>query len=94
VIDEPASTSRPALKRGCRLSPASHPESLLFIPEGALRLHGPGRRILELCDGQRTMDDLIKQLQSEFPEPEAERISGEVISFLKRLQETGAIEFV
>ena len=91
---EPAWTSRPALKRGCRLSPPSQPESLLFIPEGALRLPGPGRRILELCDGERTLGDLIKQLQSEFPESEAERISGEVISFLKRLQEKAAIELI
>jgi pyrroloquinoline quinone biosynthesis protein D len=93
-MDEPALTSRPALKRGCRLSPPSHSESLLFIPEGALRLQGPGRRILELCDGQRTLADLIKQLQSEFPDSEVERISREVISFLKRLQEKAAIEFI
>ena len=92
-MEQPAWTSRPALKRGCRLSAPSHPESLLFIPEGALRLHGTGRRILELCDGERTLDDLIRQLQSEFPAAEPEKLSDEVVSFLKRLQEKGAIEF-
>jgi pyrroloquinoline quinone biosynthesis protein D len=93
-MEQPVSTSRPALKRGCRLSPPSHADSLLFIPEGALRLHGPARRILELCDGQRTLGDLIQQLRSEFPDAEPARMSEEMISFLQRLQEKGAIEFV
>ena len=92
-MEEPAWASHPALKRGCRLSPPSRPESLLFIPEGALRLHGTGRRILELCDGQRTLGDLIRQLQTEFPGAEPAKISDEVVSFLKHLQEKGAIEF-
>jgi pyrroloquinoline quinone biosynthesis protein D len=93
-MEQPASTSRPSLKRGCRLSPPSNAEPLLLIPEGALRLQGPGRRILQLCDGQRSLGDLIRQLQQEFPEAEPLRISEEVMSFLARLQEKGAIEFV
>ncbi|MBV9304355.1 MAG: pyrroloquinoline quinone biosynthesis peptide chaperone PqqD [Acidobacteriaceae bacterium] len=90
----PGLAERPALKPGCRLSPASNPESLLLIPEGALRLHGPGRRILELCDGQHTLADVIDQLQMEFPSAEANRIAGEVVTYLSRLHEKGAIEFL
>jgi hypothetical protein len=65
-----------------------------LIPEGALRLQGPGRRILELCDGQRTLGSLIEQLQGEFPSAETSRISVEVVNYLLRLQEKGAIEFL
>ncbi len=65
-----------------------------MIPEGALRLQGPGRRILELCDGQRTLAGVIEQLQTEFPSAEAARISEEAVNYLIRLQEKGAIEFL
>lgn len=71
MIKQPALTERPSLKAGCRLSPPSSSESLLLIPEGALRLRGPGRRILELCDGERTLASVIEQLQIEFPAAEA-----------------------
>lgn len=87
-------TQCPALKPGCRLSAVSGPEPLLLIPEGALRLHGPGRRILELCDGQRTLADVIGQLQAEYPSAEPSKISNEVGTFLKALAEKGAIEFL
>jgi pyrroloquinoline quinone biosynthesis protein D len=86
--------SRPALRPGCRLSPASNPESLLLIPEGALRLHGPSRRILELCDGQRSIDEIIIQLGQTFPSADRERMAAEVTGFLQRLQEKGAIELL
>jgi coenzyme PQQ biosynthesis protein PqqD len=65
-----------------------------LIPEGALRLQGPGRRILELCDGVRSLAGVIEQLQIEFPSAEAARISEEVGSYLARLEEKGAIEFL
>jgi pyrroloquinoline quinone biosynthesis protein D len=91
---EPVFTEIPKLRRGCRLSPASVPEPLLLIPEGALRLQGPGRRILELCDGERSLGDVIRQLQTEYSSSESSQISQEVITFLQALQEKGAIEFL
>jgi len=93
-MDEAAFSNHPALKPGCRLSPPSNPESLLLIPEGALRLQGPARRILELCDGQRSLSEVINQLQQEFPSAEPSRISAEVVKYLEGLQEKGAIEFL
>ena len=89
----PELSERPALKPGCRLS-ASSSEPLLLIPEGALRLAGPARRILELCDGNRTLAALIAQLQSEFRSAEASRIAAEVVAYLNGLREKGAIEFL
>jgi pyrroloquinoline quinone biosynthesis protein D len=89
-----SASSRPALRAGCRLSPASNPESLLLIPEGALKLHGPSRKILELCDGQRSIDEIIVELGRTFPSADGGRISAEVTGFLQRLQERGAIELL
>src|ERR1700685_4418027 len=85
-----SAASRPALRAGCRLSPASNPESLLLIPEGALKLHGPSRKILELCDGQRTIDEIVAELGQTFPSADRERMAAEVTGFLQRLQEKGA----
>jgi hypothetical protein len=47
-----------------------------------------------LCDGQRTLADVIGQLQAEYPSAEPSKISGEVGTFLKALVEKGAIEFL
>jgi coenzyme PQQ biosynthesis protein PqqD len=91
---QPALAERPILKSGCRLSPPSSSESLLLIPEGALRLQGPGRRILELCNGEHDLAGVIEQLQREFPSAEATRISDEVVTYLTGLQQKGAIEFL
>ena len=65
-----------------------------MIPEGALRLQGPGRRILELCDGQRDLAGVIEQLQREFPAAETTLISDEVVKYLAALLDKGAIEFL
>jgi pyrroloquinoline quinone biosynthesis protein D len=89
-----SATSRPALRPGCRLSPASNPESLLLIPEGALRLHGPSRKILELCDGKRSIDEIVVALGQSFPSAAPERMATEVTGFLQRLQEKGVIELL
>ncbi|MBV8630764.1 MAG: pyrroloquinoline quinone biosynthesis peptide chaperone PqqD [Silvibacterium sp.] len=90
----PSMTNRPALRPGCRLSPASNPESLLLIPEGALRLQGPGRQILELCDGRRTLAEIVEELYRLFPSADASLIAGEAVSFLERLHAKGTVEFL
>ena len=93
-MEQPAALNRPTLKAGCRLSPLSNPDNLLLIPEGALRLRGPGRRIVELCDGQRSLGDIVQTLQAEYSSADPSTISGEVATFLSGLQEMGAIEFL
>jgi pyrroloquinoline quinone biosynthesis protein D len=89
-----SSAGRPALRPGCRLSSAASPDSLLLIPEGALKLHGPSRRILELCDGQRSIDEIATELAREFPSEDSTLIAAQVTEFLERLREKGAIELL
>ena len=52
-MSAPERNSVPRLAPGCRLNAAGGPEDLLLIPEGALRLKGPARTIVELCNGDR-----------------------------------------
>ncbi len=89
----PSLNQRPALKRGCRLS-TSGPEPLLLIPEGVLRLQGPGKSILELCDGQRSLSGVVEDLKITFPSADSAKMETDVLAFLKALAAKGAIEFL
>jgi pyrroloquinoline quinone biosynthesis protein D len=82
---------RPSLKPGCRLSSTG---DVLLIPEGALRLQGPGARIVQACDGKKTLREIVEQLLGEFPGADRTKVSDETSAFLSKLAERGAVEFV
>lgn len=86
------------LAPGCRLSAvresATEFEDLLLIPEGALRLKGPARAIVELCDGQRAMREIAEELKRRYPSADAVRIETEVAALLARLRDRGVLEAV
>ncbi len=82
---------RPALKAGCRLSPQG---DVLLFPEGALRLQGPARHILEACDGTRTMPQIRDQLLQVFPTAEPGKVLAETEAFIQRLNEKGLVEIL
>jgi pyrroloquinoline quinone biosynthesis protein D len=84
--------SHPRLRPGCRLSESVQQGDVLLIPEGVLRLVGPGRKIIEHCDGQRTVDDIVRELTAEFPTVEPGRIATEVTTFLDRLHQKGVLD--
>jgi pyrroloquinoline quinone biosynthesis protein D len=67
---------------------------VLLLPESMLRLTGPGPRIVELCDGARTLAEVIASLQSEFSAADPEMIHKEVLAFLVSLQERRALDFL
>ena len=84
----------PRLAPGCRLNAAGSAEDLLLIPEGALRLKGPARTIVELCDGERTLSEIIAELHRHYPSAEPARIETEAVALLARLRDRGALEYV
>lgn len=79
--------SVPRLGRGCRLAEDNLQGWILLIPEGVLRLSGPGPHILQRCDGVRTVGQIVEDLESTFPGAEAGRIAGETTAFLEKLRE-------
>ena len=85
--------SQPRLRPGCRLQESAQQGDVLLIPEGVLRLVGPGRKIVERCDGQRTVDDIVRELTAEFPTVQPERIAAEVTTFIERLHEKRVLDF-
>lgn len=85
--------SRPKLRPGCRFSEAPGQQHVLLIPEGLMKLTGPGRKILELCDSRNTFTQILAELQSIYPAALPEQIERDTGAYLIRLSERGAIEF-
>jgi len=85
--------SRPQLRAGCRFSEGPGQEHVLLIPEGLINLAGPGRKILELCDGQRTFKQVLAALQTVYPAAPLAQIERDTASYLERLRDRGAVEF-
>jgi pyrroloquinoline quinone biosynthesis protein D len=86
-------TSRPRLAAGCRWAEANGAERVLLVPEGAIRFEGTGREILERCDGQSTVDQMVKELQQIYSAGDPARIEEDVRSFLGQLHHKRIIDF-
>jgi pyrroloquinoline quinone biosynthesis protein D len=91
---EPVLTNVPRLAPGCRMTESKDLGPVLLMPENMLRLTGPGPRIVELCDGARTLADVIAVLQSEFNGADPEMIRREVLAFLGSLNDRRALDYL
>jgi pyrroloquinoline quinone biosynthesis protein D len=60
-------TSKPAIGHGFRLQwePAQNAHVLLY-PEGMVKLNGSAGEILKRCDGQRTIAEIVDDLEVAF----------------------------
>ena len=59
--------NRPRLVDGARLSYDDvREEHLLLVPEGAVRLNETAAHVLELCDGQRSLEDIAAALSQRY----------------------------
>jgi pyrroloquinoline quinone biosynthesis protein D len=86
--------SRPLLAAGCRLNdPKQHPRVLL-MPEKALRLMGPSLEIVERCDGQRTVRQIITELQKIYDQAEPQKVQTDILGYLSLLNDQRALDFV
>jgi coenzyme PQQ biosynthesis protein PqqD len=60
-------TSHPRLATGARLRYDDvRDEHLLLIPEGAVRLNPTAVAVLELCDGERTVEEIVSALSERY----------------------------
>ena len=76
------STNRPHVARLIRLQwDPVREQHVLLAPEGVLTLNRTGATILSLCDGERTVDEIVEELRARYS-----RVAGdEVRNFLSRL---------
>lgn len=88
----PEDSSQPRLAAGCRWGGTEENRVILF-PEGAIKLQGTGRQVLERCDGQRTFGEIIKALQAQFTDADPEKIRGDISQFLEQLQRKRIVDY-
>jgi pyrroloquinoline quinone biosynthesis protein D len=59
--------TRPRLATGARLRyDEVREEHLLLVPEGAVRLNASGAEVLELCDGERSLEEIVGVLAARY----------------------------
>ena len=91
-MSRPSQTGQPRLAPGCRWGTQGEQAVVLF-PEGMIRVQGTGRTILELCDGQRTVHEIVATLSEGYGSAEPEKIADEVGTFLEALQHKRIVDF-
>ena len=93
----PVDESRPRLATGTRwAAPATggmDEGRMLLFPEGAIKLQGTGREVLERCDGQRTFGEIVTDLQNEFGKTDPEKIRADISTFLEQLQRKRIVDY-
>jgi pyrroloquinoline quinone biosynthesis protein D len=80
---------RPRLAQGVRLrwDPVRESHVLLF-PEGALKLNETASDVLELCDGERTLDEIAGLLSGRYG---GANVRGDVESLLDSIATRGLV---
>jgi pyrroloquinoline quinone biosynthesis protein D len=88
----PADASQPRLAAGCRWGGTEEDRMILF-PEGAIKLQGTGRQVLEHCDGTRTFGEIIAELQKQFDKADPTKIRADISAFLEQLQRKRIVDY-
>ena len=88
----PLDVSKPKLALGCRWG-GTEAERVVLFPEGAIRVQGTGRQILELCDGQLTFGELVEQLHRLYSMTEDRQIREDAARFLEQLYNKRIVDY-
>lgn len=84
--------SVPTFAAGCRWGGTAE-EPVVLFPEGAVRVQGTGRIILELCDGHFSLGEIIQKLETQFMLAPKGKIRAEVQTFLEQLHAKRIIDY-
>jgi pyrroloquinoline quinone biosynthesis protein D len=81
--------TRPRLVTGARLRYDDvREEHLLLIPEGAVRLNPTAARVLELCDGERSLDEIVGSLSARY---EGADVRDDVVELVDAMAQRGLV---
>ena len=87
----PLDSSRPRLAAGCHWGKQGE-DRVVLVPEGMIRLQGTGQSVLELCDGERTLQEIVETLSSRYRTGTA-KIREDVATFLEALQQKRVVDY-
>jgi len=84
---------RPRLASRARLKfdPIAKQEMLLF-PEAALALNETGAAIVRLCDGARSINEIVDQLSNIYRDSDRDALAREVTGFLETIRARGLLQ--
>ena len=84
---------RPRLASRARLKfdPIAKQEMLLF-PEAALALNETGAAIVRLCDGARSINEIVDQLSKKYDNADRDALTREVMDFLATIRARGLLQ--
>ncbi len=85
--------SKPRLAPGCRMNEKSQQPRTLLMPERALRLNGPSLEIVERCDGNRTVHQIVGELQHLYSKADPAKVEQDILGYLSLLQKERALDF-
>jgi pyrroloquinoline quinone biosynthesis protein D len=81
--------TRPRLVTGARLRyDEVREEHVLLIPEGVVRLNPSAAEVLELCDGERALDDIVGALSARY---EGADIRDDVLELVDAMAQRGLV---
>ena len=81
--------TRPRLVTGARLRyDEVREEHLLLIPEGAVRLNPTAAEVLALCDGERSLDDIVGALSARY---ESADLRDDVVELVDAMAQRGLV---
>lgn len=90
----PDASAIPRLAPGVRLADRlSGQAGLLLMPERVLRLNESSLAIVKLCDGKRTVQQILEELRLRYSKAEPVQIMNDLINYLQKLNEARAIDF-
>ena len=94
TIQARSDASHPRLTIGCHVRKLKNGDTILLLPEGILQLKGTAGEIIRLCDGERTLADILRAVQARYPLSDPKQIEQEIKSFLNHLLERRAVDFL
>jgi pyrroloquinoline quinone biosynthesis protein D len=81
--------TRPRLVTGARLRyDEVREEHQLLIPEGVVRLNASAAEVLELCDGERSLDDIVGALAERY---EGADLRDDVVELVGAMAQRGLV---
>ena len=66
---------------------------MVLFPEGMIRVEGTGKDILELCDGNRTLEQIVATLVERYSSANQHKVRGDVPDFLEALHRKRIIDY-
>lgn len=84
--------ARPTIRAGFRLQwePVQNAYVMLY-PEGMITLNTSAAEILKRCDGSRTIDEIVTELEAAFQRTELKK---DVVGFLEGAARQGWVQWV